>query len=45
MLFMSDYRHQLLATLTMAFSEALLAIQHGTSADTHGWMHAVYYPS
>ena len=27
--------------VTMALREALLAIQHGTAADTHGWMHAV----
>lgn len=27
--------------VTMALREALLGIQHGTAADTHGWMHAV----
>jgi branched-chain amino acid aminotransferase len=27
--------------VTMALRDALLAIQHGTAADTHGWMHAV----
>jgi len=27
--------------VTMALREALLAIQHGTAPDTHGWMHTV----
>jgi len=27
--------------VTMALREALLGIQHGTSADTHGWMHTL----
>ncbi|MDB5959824.1 MAG: branched chain amino acid aminotransferase, partial [Massilia sp.] len=27
--------------VTMALREALLGIQHGTAADTHGWMHTV----
>lgn len=27
--------------VTMALREALLGIQHGTAADTHGWMHTI----
>ncbi|WP_426197392.1 branched-chain amino acid aminotransferase [Massilia sp. DWR3-1-1] len=27
--------------VTMALRDALLGIQHGTAADTHGWMHAI----
>lgn len=27
--------------VTMALRDALLAIQHGTAPDTHGWMHSV----
>src|SRR5450830_902003 len=27
--------------VTMALREALLALQHGTAVDTHGWMHQV----
>ncbi|MEB0029567.1 branched-chain amino acid aminotransferase [Undibacterium sp. RTI2.1] len=27
--------------VTMALREALLALQHGTAEDTHGWMHSV----